>query len=65
MEKAKYRLLSEWGNRVVYTNDEREKNSLLDKGFHIDEEWQKPEKNHTPAPKKRKVVKKDARLSTD
>lgn len=43
----KYRLLNEWGNRVIYTENEREKNILLEKGFHIDEKFNKP---------KRKVV---------
>lgn len=53
----KYRLLNEWGNRVIYTENEREKNILLEKGFHIDEEYNKPKrkaatkneqnKNHT------------------
>lgn len=46
----KYRLLNEWGNRVIYTENEREKNTLLERGFHIDEEYNKP---------KRKAVKKD------
>ena len=40
----KYRLLNEWGNRVIYTDNEREKNTLLDKGFHIDEEYNKPKR---------------------
>ena len=31
-----YRLVSEYGNEVVYTADENKKNQLLDKGFHID-----------------------------
>ena len=35
MTKAKYRLLSEYGNRVIYTNNENEKNSLVEQGFHI------------------------------
>jgi hypothetical protein len=37
---------------VIYTDSEIEKNSLLEKGFHIDENWQKP-----ATPKKRKAVK--------
>lgn len=40
----KYRLLNEWGNRVIYTDNEREKNTLLDKGFHIDKEYNKPKR---------------------
>lgn len=40
----KYRLLNEWGNRVIYTDNEREKNTLLYKGFHIDEEYNKPKR---------------------
>lgn len=59
MNKSKYRLLNEWGNRVIYTNSESEKNSLLEKGFHIDKNWQKPAENKPTAPKKRKVAKKN------
>ena len=43
----KYRLVSEYGNCVMYTENEREKNTLLERGFHIDEKFNKP---------KRKVV---------
>lgn len=52
MNKPKYRLLSQFKNRVIYTDSEVEKNSFLEKGFHIDENWQKP-----ATPKKRKAVK--------
>lgn len=60
MTKAKYRLLSEYGNRVIYTNNENEKNSLVEQGFHIDKNWQKP-----AVPKKRKVAKKDEGKTED
>ena len=60
MTKAKYRLLSEYGNRVIYTNNENEKNSLIEKGFYIDKNWQKP-----AVPKKRKVAKKDEGKTED
>ena len=32
-----YRLINAYGNRVVYTESEREKNRLLREGFHIEE----------------------------
>ena len=54
---AKYRLLNEYGNRVIYTDNEREKNSLLEKGFHIDEEI-KPKKEIKTEEKKPKTKKK-------
>ena len=31
-----YRLINEWGNRIVKTDNEREKNRLLEAGFSID-----------------------------
>ena len=67
MIKAKYRLLNEWGNRVAYTDSEFEKNILLKRGFHIDEDWGKEEKSlpETPAPRKRKAVKKDEGQTED
>lgn len=34
----KYKLISKYGNRVIYTNSEREKNNLLEKGFHIEKQ---------------------------
>lgn len=49
-----YRLISQYGNRIVYTNDERRKQQLLDKGFKIDEK-------KTDKPKRRKAVKVDDR----
>lgn len=58
----KYRLLSGYGNRVIYTDSEKEKNQLLDKGFYIDEKWQEEK----PAvPKKRKVAKKNEGKTSD
>ena len=65
--KSKYRLLNKWGNRVEYTNSDVEKNILLERGFHIDESWGKEEKPlpKTPAPKKRKAVKKDEGQAED
>ena len=59
MAKAKYRLLNEYGNRVEYTNSEVEKNILINRGFHIDEKWQKASEKKTTAPKKRKAASKD------
>jgi hypothetical protein len=53
----KYRLLNEFGNRVIYTDSEREKNSLIEKGFHIDKEI-KPKENATAETKKPKTKKK-------
>jgi hypothetical protein len=55
MNKAKYRLVNKYGNRVEYANTETEKNALLRLGLHIDEEWQKPSEPKT-TPKKKKVV---------
>ena len=55
----KYRLLSQYGNRVEYTDSEVEKNILLGRGFHIDENWQKLGDKKTTAPRKRKAVKND------
>ena len=55
----KYRLLNQYGNRVEYTNSEVEKNILLNRGFHIDEKWNKPNENKPTAPKKRKAVKSE------
>ena len=59
--KAKYRLLNKWGNHVAYTDSEVEKNILLDRGFHIDENWQKPVENKTNTSKKRKVAQTNDR----
>lgn len=61
---AKYRLLNEYGNRVFYTDNEREKNSLLDKGFHIEnlpkaKETKTAVKENTEPKAKRKAVKKN------
>lgn len=67
MIKAKYRLLNEWGNHVAYTDSEFEKNILLKRGFHIDEEWGKEEQS-TPKPtatRKRKVVQKNEGQAED
>ena len=54
---AKYKLVSKYGNEVVYTDSEREKNNLLEKGFHIDEEIKPKEKIKTEE-KKPKTKKK-------
>lgn len=51
----KYRLVNKYGNAVYYTDNEKEKNQLLDRGFHI-QEIEKPSK---PTTKKRKAVIKD------
>ncbi len=37
-----YRLVSEYGNEVVYTTNENTKNQLLKEGFHIDSETAAP-----------------------
>jgi hypothetical protein len=63
--KPKYRLLNKWGNRVEYTDSEVEKNILLDRGFHIDENWQKPAEPKPTAPKKRKVAQKNEGQTED
>lgn len=65
--KHKYRLLNQWENRVEYTDSEVEKNILLDREFHIDEAWGKEEKllPKTPAPRKRKAVKKNEGQAED
>jgi hypothetical protein len=68
MEKAKYRLLNKWGNRVAYANSEFEKNILLKRGFHIDETWGKEEKptpKSSATPKKRKAVVKNEGKTED
>lgn len=52
----KYKLLNEFGNRVIYTDNEREKNSLIEKGFHIAEEQKTKEIIETE--KKPKTKKK-------
>ena len=65
--KHKYRLLNQWENRVEYTDSEVEKNILLERGFHIDEEWGKEEQS-TPKPtatRKRKAVKKNEGQAED
>lgn len=49
----KYRLVNKYGNAVYYTDSEKEKNQLLDRGFHI----QEIEKPNIPTAKKRKAVK--------
>ena len=59
MAKAKYRLINEFGNRIEYTDSEVEKNILLGRGFHIDEEWQKPVEAKVITPKRRKAVSVD------
>lgn len=61
----KYRLLSQYGNRVEYTDSEVEKNILINRGFHIDENWQKSAENKSTAPKKRKVAKKNEGQAED
>lgn len=56
-KKHKYRLLNQYGNRVEYTDSEVEKNILINRGFHIDENWQKPAESKVITPKRRKAVK--------
>lgn len=65
MTKAKYRLINEFGNRVEYTDSEVEKNILLNRGFHIDEEWQKPAEPKVITPRRRKAAVTDAGKSED
>jgi hypothetical protein len=54
----KYRLLNEFGNRVVNTNSEREKNSFLKKGFHIDIQETKENDEITKKTEVKKSVRK-------
>ncbi len=61
----KYRLLSGYGNRVIYIDSEKEKNQLLDKGFYIDEKWQEEKVKQATTAKRRKAVKKDAGKTSD
>lgn len=58
-KKYKYRLLNQYGNRVEYTDSEVEKNILINRGFHIDESWQKPAEPKVITPKRRKAVKSE------
>lgn len=67
---AKYRLLNEYGNRVIYTDNEREKNSLLEKGFHIEnlpkaKDTKAEVKQNTEPKAKRKAVKKNEGTTED
>ena len=58
----KYRLLSEYGNRVIYTDSKTEKDRLIENGYHLDENYgKKADKDITeaPKPKRKKVVKQD------
>ncbi len=60
----KYRLLNKYGNRVIYTDSEREKNGLLKRGFHIDKQIipknVQAENTKTEQPKtRRKAVNKN------
>lgn len=59
----KYRLANKCGNRVIETDSEKNKDQLLQRGFHIYGE----EKNikQVPTAKRRKAVKKDARKTSD
>lgn len=40
----KYRLINEFGNRIVNTDNEIKKNRLLEKGFKIDLKEEKPKR---------------------
>lgn len=40
----KYRLINEFGNRIVNTDNEIKKNRLLEKGFKIDIKEEKPKR---------------------
>lgn len=40
----KYRLINEFGNRIVNTDNEIKKNRLLEKGFKIDTKEEKPKR---------------------
>ena len=57
----KYRLLNDYGNRVIYADTEKEKDRLVSSGYHLDENYGAKEADEikTPAPKKRKAANKD------
>ena len=57
----KNRLLNDYGNRVTYTDSEKERDLLIARGMHLDENYGKKEADEieTPAPKKRKAAKKN------
>lgn len=59
----KYRLVNAYGNRVVYTNSEKEKDQLLKRGFYIQEA--QPKVTAAPTAKKRKAVKKNEGKAED
>ncbi len=51
----KYKLVSQYGNRVIYTDSEKEKTELIEKGYHI----HNPEIKTTQTAKKRGAVRKN------
>lgn len=50
-----YKLVSEYGNEVVYTANETTKNQLLEKGFHIDAKETKPTVKTEKKPRRKKA----------
>lgn len=56
---AKYKLINDVTHRIWYTDNEKEKNQLLERGFHIQEQIVIREKQ--PTTKKRKAVSKNER----
>lgn len=54
----KYKLKNEFGNRVIFADNEKERNYLLSKGFKLDENYGKPADDiKSTTSKKRKVAK--------
>ena len=57
-----YRFVSKYGNRIVYTENEREKNQLLKEGFNIDTKYKdaqtKKESVPNPTGKRSKLSSK-------
>lgn len=51
---AKYKLINDTTHKIWYTNNEKEKNQLLQRGFHIQNIT--ASKNNTPTTKKRKAA---------
>ena len=56
----KYKLKNEYGNRVIFANNEKERDALISKGFKLDENYGKcADDIKNSVPKKRKAVKKN------
>ena len=56
---ATYKLINESTHKIFYTDNEKEKNQLLERGFHIQNSNVDETKN--PTTKKRKAVSKNER----